>query len=145
MAIVGSKIFRVCGWVVDNWLTIGWQLVAKLVSKLASKLVAKLIAKLVAKIYWQIKRAPHWLMSIWTISPKGLPTSKEKVSWNACALQKKFYEWNECTLEYLNTTFKIPRIFVGLLRLIQTHFMLRMLRLKQLKGKIEGKRKNLEG
>ena len=24
LAIVGSKIFGVCGWVVDNWLTIGW-------------------------------------------------------------------------------------------------------------------------
>ena len=43
------------------------------------------------------------------ISPKCVPTSKEKVWWNVHAFQKKWYEWNDCTLEYLNTTIKIPR------------------------------------
>ena len=43
LAIVGSKIFGVCGWVVNNWLTIGCKIGFKIDCKIGCK-----------KIYWQV-------------------------------------------------------------------------------------------
>ena len=66
----------------------------------------KWICLLTSKKYSLLRRVSN---SNLLVSPKCVPTSKEKVWWNVHAFQKKCYEWNDCTLEYLNTTIKIPR------------------------------------
>ena len=55
MAINGSKIFRVCDWVVDNWLTIGWQYRLTIGCKMGCKIGFKISCKIgCKKIYWRI-------------------------------------------------------------------------------------------
>ena len=56
LAIVGSKIFGVCGIVAEK-LIIDWQLVANLVAKLVDKFSKIILDKFPKKIYWQIKLA----------------------------------------------------------------------------------------
>ena len=100
MAIVGSKIFGVCGWVVDNWLTIGWdidwQLVAKWVDNwlqnwlqnwlpnwlqiLVAKLVCKISCNISCKIGCKIGcKKMHWQIFkklYGKISKKNILTNK---------------------------------------------------------------------
>ena len=45
LAIVGSKIFGVCGWVDDNWLTIGFKIGCKIGIKFGFKFPKKYIDK----------------------------------------------------------------------------------------------------